>query len=112
MKSAPLLPGWLLLATIAAFAVAMCVTLGGCATGRDLHAWKHTRPASAKPWLYVTVDDPNVICRFLGSTDSHSVRIDACAIWKPAGCEMYLPAGAPRWLISHEERHCEGWTHE
>lgn len=83
--------------------------LSGCASIPS--DWKLALPASAKPWFYITVDDPDTTCRFLGSQASHTAKVNGCAIWKPQGCEMYLPARAPRWLIEHEERHCEGWTH-
>lgn len=24
---------------------------------------------------------------------------------------IYAPKGAPRWMIEHEQKHCEGWQH-
>lgn len=98
---------WVLVAVL----VMVLWLLTGCASVGDQHDWKHTRPASAKPWFYVTVDDPDSVCRLLGSQASHSVRVDGCAVWKPAGCEIYVPAGAPDWLVAHEEKHCNGYTH-
>ena len=56
-----------------------------------IYEWSKTRPASLKPWFYVKVDDPNITCRMLGSQASQRIHIDACAIWKPQGCEIYLP---------------------
>jgi hypothetical protein len=108
VKTPPLLPGWLLLATLIAFGVAMCVS--GCASFD--YEWKQTRPASFKPWFVVTVSDPDATCRHVGTdTQGRNGRIQACAQWKPQGCTIYVGKDAPAWLISHEEQHCEGWTH-
>ena len=53
--------------------------------------WARSRPESAKPWFYVRVEDTDTTCRMLGSQASQGTRINACAIWKPQGCEIYLP---------------------
>lgn len=84
--------------------------LMGCATFD--YEWRQTRPASFKPWLYVTVDDPDATCRHIGTdTEGRSGRIQACAEWAPSGCLIFISKDAPAWLIAHEERHCAGWTH-
>lgn len=57
-----------------------------------VYEWTKTRAASEKPWFYVAVEDTNVTCRFLGpSLSLNQRRINGCAIWKPQGCEIYLP---------------------
>lgn len=59
-------------------------------TGKaPFYEWRKTRPASAKPWIYSRVNDPDTTCRLLGSVSQAS--IGGCAIWKPKGCEIYLP---------------------
>ena len=109
MRTPPLIPAWLLIATAAAIMAALLVTMG-CAT-MD-YRWQQTRPASAKPWFYVTVADADFTCRTLGADPERSLaRINACAQWQPVGCTVYVPENAPRWIVEHEEKHCLGFTH-
>ena len=76
------------------------------------YEWVQTRPASAKPWFYVSVEDVDTTCRLLGSDPQRKLsRINGCATWKPQGCEIYLPQNSPAWIKEHEERHCAGFTH-
>lgn len=109
MKTPPLIPAWLLLATVAAILAAMCVS--GCAM-HDLQAheerhcdgWVHTgeapfytwsrpRHSASKPWLYVRAIDPDSACRAIGATERGTMA--ACAQWHPDYCIIILPEGAP-----------------
>ena len=94
------------------FGLFLLFLLGGCATqsGFD-YAWTKQREASARPWFYVKVADPDTVCRMLGASTMYLGRINACATWKPQGCVIYVTANAPAWIIAHEERHCMGWGH-
>lgn len=88
------------------------VALSGCATVPEFE-WRKERPASAKPWAYVIVENVDLTCRSqMGASALNILRIAGCATWKPAGCMIYLPHGAAEWIVRHEERHCEGWGHK
>lgn len=87
----------------------IALLLSGCASF-DLD-WRHTRPASVRPWLYIYALDTDLVCRGLGADAATRHRINGCARWKAQGCVIVLPENPPAWLIEHEEKHCEGWTH-
>ena len=89
--------------------IILILLLSGCASHQ--YDWKKTRPESVKPWIYVHVIDPDLACRGFGSQAGATVRINGCAVWKPVNCVIVLPENPPKWLIEHEERHCEGWNH-
>ena len=36
----------------------------------------------------------------------------ACVQFKRDECHIWLPKDPPAWLREHEERHCDGWTHD
>ena len=108
MKTPPLIPAWLLLATGAVILLALYATAHASIFDYD---WHQTRPASVKPWLYVVVQDVDQTCREAGADATGLARINGCATWKPVQCVIYLPPNAPRWIIEHEERHCAGFTH-
>ena len=108
MKTPPLIPAWLLLLTLAAIIGAVMVT-AGCASYDYL--WLRVRPPAPKPWFYVAVDDPDRACRAAGAHAKVGERINGCASWTPTHCTIYLPHGAPAWLVAHEERHCNGEEH-
>lgn len=110
MKVPPLIPWWLVAATVGVIAAAILVTIGGCAT-LD-HGWRQAHAPSVKPWFYVTVDDAETVCRMLGADAAHKLdTIYGCTIWKPQGCEIYIPSNAPAWLVEHEQHHCAGFSH-
>lgn len=89
----------------------LIAVLEGCASIGD--EWTKTRPASIKPWLYVKVAEADFVCRTLGADPRRRLgRINACATWQPVNCVIYLPENAPAWLIAHEEKHCEGYSHD
>ena len=90
-------------------AILLSLLLSGCAT-LD-YRWEQTRPPSMKPWLYVYALDADLACRGLGAQAAATARINGCAVWKPVNCIIVLPENPPQWLIEHEQRHCEGWTH-
>ncbi len=92
-------------------AIILICLLAGCAAPGFDYAWTQARPASVKPWLYITVADPDRTCRAIGTSSLYLGSIAACATWKPVGCVVYLPKDAPRWMIEHEERHCMGEVH-
>lgn len=105
MKTPPLIPWWLVVATVAA--IMLSVSLSGCSTvpaeivaHEERHcdgwshaggAWVHTRAASAKPWAYIRVPDTNATCRFLGVVEDAPVT--GCALWQSVGCIIVLPEG-------------------
>ena len=85
--------------------------LTGCAS-MD-YSWQKPREAAPKPWFYVVVENPDAVCRpLLGARSSKVGRINACAAWGEQQCTIYLPRSASLWLIEHEEKHCEGYTHD
>jgi len=87
------------------------IMVSGCATFD--YVWWKAWPESVKPWVYVTALDVPLACHTLGfDPDRTKGRINACAQWRHEGCLVVLPSDAPRWLIEHEERHCEGWVHD
>ena len=91
------------------YIVSICLLLSGCAT--DQYQWKQTRPPSEKPWVYIYALDTDTLCRGLGSKVSFALKIQGCSIWKERGCVIVIPENPPKWLIEHEEKHCEGWDH-
>ncbi len=90
----------------------VCLFLPGCASPGFDYAWTQAREPSLKPWLYVTVADPDRTCRELGTSTLYLGRIAACATWKPQGCVIYLPKDAPEWIVLHEQEHCLGKVHQ
>ena len=109
MKTPPLIPFWLLALTAAAIGMAVWATVNASMFDYD---WQQTRPASAKPWFYVKVQDTDRTCRaILGTNASAMERINGCATWQPTHCIIYITPDAPRWIIEHEEKHCLGFTH-
>ena len=57
------------------------------------YVWKQERAPSVKPWLYIPVSDVDQHCRSIMGSQAISVnKIYACATWKPANCEIYLPS--------------------
>ena len=56
------------------------------------YEWVKSRPAAAKPWLYLAVDDVDAACRYNGvDTAGNIERIGGCAIWQPNTCTIILP---------------------
>lgn len=115
MKTPPLIPWPLIIATIIVIGIALFVS--GCASmdyetsilgheERHCNGWTHqtpsaddvtvfyewqkARPASLKPWLYVRVSDTDTTCRSMGVQASGTRHIDACAIWQPVNCIIIL----------------------
>lgn len=112
MKTPPLIPAWLMIATVIAIAAAILVT-SGCATypqelqaheERHCDGWSHTgqapfytwhkaREAAPKPWLYVRAVDPDSACRSMAAFERGA--INACAVWRRDSCIIILPEGVP-----------------
>ena len=102
---------WCRIFAITVGAALILFWLTGCASFD--YQWQQTRPASAKPWVYVIVADADEVCRATGADPERRLgRINACATWKPEGCIIYLPQNAPQWLEDHENMHCAGLTHK
>ena len=58
------------------------------------YEWAKTRPASEKPWRYIYAADVDFACRITGADPHHKLQhINGCAVWRPAGCEIYLQEG-------------------
>ena len=111
MKTPPLIPWPLLIAAGLAILAAVWASTGHASLFG--YQWQQTRQPSLKPWLYVTIADTDRTCREVGADPQRQLgRINACATWKAQGCIVYLPSNAPRWIVEHEERHCEGWDHD
>ena len=54
--------------------------------------WSRTRPASVKPWVYLSIDNPDEACRYMGVAATRAdSTINACAIWMPKNCIIILP---------------------
>lgn len=87
------------------------VSLGlmGCASYD--YDWNQSNPPAPKPWAYIYALDTDLACRGLGAQAAAGVRINGCAIWKPSSCIIVLPENPPHWIVEHEERHCNGWSH-
>ncbi len=96
---------------ITLIALVAALMLSGCAAPGFDYAWTQARPASVKPYIYITVADPDAFCRSVGVSTLYLGRIAACATWKPENCVIYLPPNSPDWIKSHEEKHCEGFSH-
>jgi len=71
------------------------------------YTWRKDGVAVDKAgWRYHTTKDIFLHCGLEPNAQS-------CALSGVAGtfCDIWLPLGAPAWMIAHEEKHCEGWTH-
>ena len=90
-------------------ALVIAILLGGCASFD--YDWRKVHPAAPKPWQRVMVADADATCRKVGAVGVGIERILACATWRQDGCTIYMQANTPAWAMSHEARHCEGWTH-
>ena len=109
MRTPPLIPWTLLIAAFLAIAAALWASTGHASVFG--YQWVKARPASVKPWLYVTVQDVDRTCREAGADATGLERINGCATWNPVGCIIYTTPNAPLWIVEHEERHCQGWDH-
>ena len=89
--------------------VAFGFALSGCASFD--YDWQRVHPAAPKPWRTVIVQDVDATCKALHSQGVGIERILGCATWHQDGCMIYLPRDAAPWVVEHEQRHCEGWTH-
>lgn len=97
---------WIVLIVLA-FAL---ILLSGCAS-MD-YQWHRVHDPAPAPWLYVNVADPDAVCKQLGASGSGLSRIVACAQWTAAGCIVFLPIDAPAWVKEHEDKHCQGYSHD
>ena len=110
MRTPPLIP-WELLA-LAFLAIMAALFVSGCASyAGPAYTWRTVRAPAPLPWLYVAVADVHRTCLEAGAKAQVGARIGGCAQWTPTGCTIYLPLDAADWVISHEERHCNGEEH-
>ena len=107
MKLSRLIP-WSIVALLIVL-VALGFALSGCASFD--YDWQRVHPAAPKPWRTVIVQDVDATCKALHSQGVGIERILGCATWHQDGCMIYLPRDAAPWVVEHEQRHCEGWTH-
>ena len=100
---------WLAVAALAVLIPACVGALAGCSAFDP--DWQRVHPPAPKPWQRVMVADADATCRALHSQGVGVGRILACATWRTDGCTIYMQPAAPAWIVEHEERHCQGWTH-
>lgn len=109
MKSAPLIPWWLLL-PLGLTILALVVVLAGCATEAELAS--RTRPlAVSYPPTWDIRSDVQNACRRAGAAYLEGDIIHGCAEWagrlNPSRCTIIVPPNPPQWLIDHELLHCK-----
>lgn len=99
MKTPPLLPGWLIVATLIVFVIAMSVSLQGCAS---MDYWRK----SQEPVLIrgiVEMERPGGRDDLLGNANYATGMIEI----KPG-----LTGALRECVIQHERHHFEGFTHD
>ena len=111
MRTPPLIPAWLLLLTLAAIIAAVMATAGCASYAGPAYTWRTVRAPAPLPWFYVAVADVHRTCLEAGAKAQVGEIIGGCATWTPTHCTIYLPLDADAWVISHEERHCNGEEH-
>ena len=67
-----------------------------------LYRWQKTRSAAPQPWMTFRVADVRPYC---------GAYATACAKWAPDSCAIILPLDATAEMLSHEQSHCDGFTH-
>lgn len=100
---------WLAVAALAVVIPACVGALAGCASMG--YEWRQAHPPAPKPWRYVVVPDVDRFCRGLPMASVKPERIMGCATWRADGCTIYTGPNPPAWVLAHEEKHCEGSTH-
>lgn len=84
------------------------LTLASCAT--DGH-WRRTH--TAIPAVHVTVPAPElqILCRSLDGARFANYYGCASRDYAAGVCWMYTEPNTAAWILAHELRHCQGWSH-
>lgn len=83
-------------------AIVLLFLLSGC-------AWQQTRPPAADIRVHEVADSQGICARIAGHWDIYL----GCAWWNKvlASCDVFIPTGAPDFVLKHELKHCAGYDH-
>lgn len=93
---------WMVMAMIV-----LTLMLGGCATPDFMFNWYRSHEPLPRTWHVVPQSAVQAYC---GRSD----HLLACAYWIEGDhCWIFTSQKNPTpYVIAHEERHCDGWSHD
>ena len=100
----------------AILAISIAVLLSGCASTFD-YQWVKVRepiPLDRRSEIFTTAMVIEKACGKAPRVSVHTITTtQACAMSTTTldWCFIYLPVGAPKWMIEHEHKHCDGYIH-
>ena len=82
---------------------ALLLLLAGCST------WTTDRPAASDIRIHQVADLQGICNRIVGHWDIYL----GCVWWNRqlSSCDVFVPKGAPQFVLAHELRHCAGEDH-
>lgn len=83
--------------------LALLLLLAGCAT------WTQDRPAASDIRVHHVADMQGICKQLVGHWDIYL----GCVWWNKVlgSCDIFVPTGAPEFVLAHERRHCAGEDH-
>ena len=94
---------------LAAIACASLV-LGACAVSPIQEEWEALPSHPSLPAAFLTVDSDGIAA----NCGTHpGLYVFGCAkrLFDSRACLVFTRANPQRWLLEHEQRHCDGWDH-
>lgn len=82
--------------------------LAGCA---ETGYWRRTHSAMPAVHIEVPADQLQVLCRALDKGRFANYHGCAARDLRAGVCWMYTEPNTAAWIVEHERRHCEGWSH-
>lgn len=85
-------------------ALLLALLLSGCA-----FTWKHDREPAKDIRVHYVADSQGICRQIVGRWDIYL----GCAWWNTrySSCDIFLPSGAPQFVLNHEMEHCKGEDH-
>lgn len=85
-------------------AILVAFLLNGCAM-----TWQQDRPPAKDVRTHFVADSQGICQRIVGHWDIYL----GCVWWNQnlSSCDIFVPTGAPQFVLAHEERHCQGEDH-
>ena len=86
-------------------ALLLLVALSGCA----IWDGDPSRPPAQDVRVHYVADSQGICRQIAGAWDLYL----GCAWWNRvyASCDIFVPTGAPGFVLDHERKHCDGYDH-
>jgi hypothetical protein len=106
-----LTPKRVLCVALVAASLAVGGFLGGCAGIAPDEGWRRTHSPLPAKLVPMRGAELQLLCRTSDGA-RHQVYY-GCVIrdYNAGHCEMFMEPDPPAWLLAHEMRHCDGWSH-